>query len=36
MRKVNSQRTAAEKAAPDYYEKWLERARSKGGGWRGY
>ena len=31
MRKVNSQRTAAEKAAPDYYEKWLERARGKGG-----
>ena len=31
MSKINSQHTAAEKAAPDYYEKWLERARGKGG-----
>lgn len=30
MRKVNSQRTAAEKAAPDYYEKWLEHMRDGG------
>lgn len=29
MRKVNSQRTAAEKAAPDYYEKWLEHMEER-------
>lgn len=29
MSKINSQRTAAEKAAPDYYEKWLEHMEER-------